>query len=171
MGSSTRTSRLPALGLALVVALLAAVPVALAAEGEGEEVTRTAYVKRLEPICAANSKSNSKILKGVKQQVKKGKLVPAGRRFVRASAVFGRSVGQMEKVTQPSADEAKLKIWFGHLKGQQRYLLLVGKALKSGSKPKAQRYAVKLNKENKKAKNTVIAFGFKECKIDSSRYL
>jgi len=162
---------LPALGLALVVALLAAVPVALAAEGEGEEVDRTDYVKRLEPICAANSKSNSKILKGVKRQVQKGKLVPAGKRFVRASSLFGRSVGQMEKVPQPSADEAKLTTWFGYLKGQQRFLLLVGKALKSGDKVQAQRYAVKLNKENKKAKNTVISFGFKECRIDSSRYI
>ncbi len=169
MGSSAKMSPLPVLGLALVVGLLALVPVALAAEGE--EMTRPEYVERVEPICAANTKSNSKILKGVKEQVKQGKLVPAGKRFVRASGVLNRSTAQIAKVPKPAADTAKLTKWIGYLESEGDYLLRIGKALKASNKYKAQKLAVKLNDNNNKANNTVISFGFKECRIDSSRFV
>jgi len=168
VGSTIRTSPLPLLGLASVVALLVGVPVALAAEGE---LSREEYVQRLEPICKANTKNNSRILKGVKAEVKMGKLAPAGRRFIRASGALGKSIGQMQKVPRPAADDAKLTKWLGYLKNEQRYLLLIGKSLKSGNKFKAQKLAVKLNRNNNQANNTVISFGFKECRIDSSRFV
>lgn len=169
MESSARMSRLPVLGLAVLVALLAAVPVALATEGE--EITRTEYIARVEPICAASTKSNSNILKGVKDQVKQGQLVPAGKRFIRAAGVLDRSTGQIAKVPQPAADEAKLSKWIGYLRNEGRFLQLIGKSLKSGDKYKAQKLAVKLNRNNNQANNTVISFGFKECRIDSSRFI
>ncbi|HET6570986.1 MAG TPA: hypothetical protein VFG58_05810 [Solirubrobacterales bacterium] len=170
MGSSVNKTSLPLLGLAVVVALLAAVPVALAAEGEAE-LTRDEYIARVEPICAANTRSNSKILKGVKQQVKKGKLKPAGRRFIRASGVLNRSTRQISRVPRPAADSAKLSKWIGYLRHEGSYLLLIGRSLKSGNKYRAQKLAVKLNKNNNQANNTVISFGFKECRIDSSRFI
>lgn len=162
-------SRLPVLGLALLVGLLAAVPVALATE-EGE-ITRPEYIAKVEPICAASTKSNTNILKGVKEQVKQGRLVPAGKRFIRASGVLDRSTAQIAKVPQPAADEAKLSKWIGYLESEGGYLERIGKSLKSGNKYKAQKLAVKLNKNNNQANNTVISFGFKECRIDSSRFI
>lgn len=168
MGSSARTSALPLLGLAMVVALLAAVPVALAAEGE---TTRTEYVAKVEPICKANTEANSRILKGVKEQVKQNKLVPAGKRFIRASGALGKSVTQIAAVPQPAADSAKLTKWIGYLKSEKTYLQKIGKALKAKDKYQAQKLAVDLNKNNNQANNTVISFGFKECRIDSSRFI
>lgn len=171
MGSSAKMSRLPVLGLALVVGLLAAVPVALAAEGEATGPSRPEYIAKVEPICAASTKSNSSILKGVKEQVKNGKLVPAGKRFIRAAGVLNRSTAQIAKVPQPPADEAKLGKWIGYLESEGGYLEQIGKSLKAGNKYKAQKLAVKLNKNNNQANNTVISFGFKECRIDSSRFV
>lgn len=168
MGSSAKMSPLPVLGLALVVGLLALVPGALAAEGE---VTLPEYVERVEPICASNTKSNSKILKGVKDQVKQGKLAPAGKRFIRASGVLNRSTAQIAQVPKPAPQATKLTKWIGYLKQEGEYLRLIGKSLKSGNKYKAQKLAVKLNDNNNKANNTVISFGFKECRIDSSRFI
>lgn len=170
MGSSVKKPSLPLLGLALVVALLVAVPVALATEGEGE-ITRDEYIAKVEPICAANTKSNSKILKGVKEQVKQGKLAIAGKRFIRASGVLNQSTAQIAKVPQPKTDAPKLGKWIGYLKSEGEYLRLIGKSLKAGDKYKAQKLAVKLNSNNNKANNTVISFGFKECRIDSSRFV
>jgi hypothetical protein len=170
VGSPMKKPTLPSLGLALVVALLAVVPVALAAEGEAE-VTRPEYIAKVEPICAANTKANTKVLKGVKQQVKQGKLKPAGKRFIRASGVLNRSTRQIAAVPQPAADAAKLDKWIVYLKKEGVFLRLIGKSLKSGDKYKAQKLAVKLNKNNNQANNTVISFGFKECRIDSSRFL
>jgi hypothetical protein len=156
----------------MAVALLAAVPAAMAAEGEDEgEITRPEYIAQVEPICAASTKSNSTILKGVKEQVKQGKTGPAGKRFIRAAGVLNNSTAKIAKVPQPAADDVKLTKWIGYLKSEGGFLQQIGKALKSGNKYKAQKLAVKLNTNNNKANNTVISFGFKECKIDSSRYL
>lgn len=162
-------SSLPRLCLAALAALLIVVPTALAAE-EGE-TERPEYVAKLEPICAANTKANSRILKGVKAQVNKGKLVPAGKRFVRAASAFGHSVAQMGRVPKPSSDMAKLSTWFGYLNKEKKYLLEVGRALKAENKYRAEKVAQTLNKNGRKANNTVISFGFKECRIESSRFL
>jgi hypothetical protein len=81
-------SSLPKLGLALAVALLVTVPVALADE-------RDEYVEKVEPICKANSEANARILKGVKGQVQQDKLVPAGKRFIRAAGALGKAVTQI----------------------------------------------------------------------------
>lgn len=158
-------SSLPRLVLAAAVALLVVAPVALGAED------RATYVKEVEPICAANTKANARILKGVKGQVQRGKLRPAGRRFIRASAALGRSVRQIAQVPRPEADAVKLTKWIGYLKGEKRFLFLIGKALKSNNKFRAQKLAVKLNRNNNRANNTVISFGFKECRIDSSKFI
>ena len=168
MGSSARMSSLPLLGLAGFVALLVAVPVALAAEGE---MTRAEYVERVEPICKANTEANSRILKGVKGQVQKGQLVPAGKRFVRASGALGKAVGKIDAVPRPATDAAKLTKWIGYLKNEKRFLQQIGQSLKAGNKVKAQKLAVKLNDNNTDANNIVISFGFDECKIDSSRFI
>jgi hypothetical protein len=169
VGSSRGMSALSVFGLVMAVALLAAVPVALAVEGE--EITRPEYIKKVEPICASSSESNSTILKGVKEQVKGGKLVPAGKRFIRASGVLDKSTAKIARVPQPPADSAKLTKWIGYLKSEGSFLQRIGKSLKSGNKYKAQKLAVKLNTNNNKANNTVISFGFKECRIDSSRFI
>jgi hypothetical protein len=167
VGSSARMSSLPKLTLAVAVALLVAVPVALAAE----KTPREEYVEKVEPICKTNSEANSRILKGVKDQVKRDKLVPAGKRFIRASAALGTAVGKIAAVPQPSEDATKLTKWIGYLKSEKTFLQKIGTALKAKDKFHAQKLAVELNKNNNKANNTVINFNFKECRIDSSRFI
>jgi hypothetical protein len=165
---SGRLSSVPNLALAIAVALLVMVPAAIAAEGE---LTIEEYVARVEPICTSNAQANSRILKGVKEQVKQDKLVPAGKRFIRAASVLGTTVGKIAAVPQPSEDATKLTKWIGYLEHEQTFLQKIGKALKSNDKYHAQKLAVELNKNNNKANNTVISFDFHECRIDSSRFL
>jgi hypothetical protein len=168
--SSARMSSPAKLLAALAVALLAVVPVAPAAE-ETEVDPKKAYAERVEPICKANSEANSRILKGVKGQVQRGDLKPAGRRFVRAAGALGKAVTQIAQVPRPPEHEAKLSKWIGYLKQERTYLQQIGSALKAENKFKAQKLAVKLNDNNNKANNTVIGFPFKECRIDSSRFI
>jgi hypothetical protein len=154
------------LGLALVATLLVAVPVALAATPEQQE-----YADQVEPICKANSEANSRILKGVKAQVQKDELGAAGKRFIRASSALGKTVTQIAKVPQPAAYAAKLEKWVGYLRSEKTYLQQIGSKLKAKDKYHAQKLAVQLNNNNNKANNTVISFPFKECRIDSSRFI
>ena len=167
MGSSVRMSSLPSLALAAVVALLVVVPVALAAE----KTPTDEYVERFEPICKVNTDANSRILKGVKEQVKQDKLEPAGKRFIRAATALGKTVTQIAAVPQPSEDAAKLTKWVGYLKQEKTFLQKIGSALKADDKYHAQKLAVELNKNNTKANNTVISFPFDECRIDSSKFI
>jgi len=157
-------SSLPKLAFALVVALLVAVPVALADE-------RDEYREKVEPICKANTQANKRILKGVKGEVQKDKLVPAGGRFIRASGALGKAVTQIARVPRPPADAARLTKWIGYLKNEKTFLRQIGQALKAKNKFKAQKLAVKLNDNNTDANNTVLSFSFDECRIDSSRFI
>lgn len=166
MGRRLGRPKLHGVGLAVIVVAMVAAPLALA-----QELTREQYVERLEPICKRNATANSRILKGVKGQVQRGQLKPAGRRFVRASNALGRSVRQMAQVPRPAADARRLQKWFGYLKRQRVLLLKIGKALKAEKRGLAQNLAVKLDKNNKAANNTVILFGFKQCRIESSRFV
>jgi hypothetical protein len=166
VGSSTRMSSPSKLVLAALVALLTTVPVAVANEEE-----RAKYVETVEPICKANTEANKRILKGVKGQVERGDLVPAGKRFIRAAGALGKAVTQIAAVPRPPEDAAKLTKWIGYLKSEKSYLQQIGAALKASNKFKAQKLAVKLNRNNNQANNTVISFGFDECRIDSSRFI
>lgn len=152
--------------LGVTTALLVAVPVALA-----EEITRDEYVARVEPICKANTEANSRILKGVKGQVKRDELGPAGKRFIRASSALGKAVRQIAAVPQPTEDVVKLTKWIGYLKHEKTYLQQIGQALKARDKFQAQKLAEQLNSNNSKANNTVISFGFHQCRIESSRFI
>jgi hypothetical protein len=146
------------------VALLVAAPLALALD-------RTEYKAEVEPICKQNTETSSSILKGVKGQVQQDKLVPAGKRFIRASGALGKAVTQIAAVPKPSEDATKLDKWIGYLKEEKSFLQKIGQALKAKNKFKAQQYAVKLNQNNNRANNTVIGFGFNHCRIDSSKFL
>jgi hypothetical protein len=166
MGSSATTSSLPRLALAIAVALLVTAPVALAATPAQIE-----YAEQVEPICKRNSEANSRILKGVKAQVQHDQLKPAGTRFVRASSALGKAVVQIDAVPKPTEYMTKLTKWVGYLRQEKSYLQRIGAALKAEDKVKAQKLAVKLNRNNNQANSTVISFPFKECRIDSSRFI
>lgn len=148
-----------------------AVPMLLASAALAEELTRAEYVERVEPICKSNAEDSARIQKGVKQLIQSNDLVPAGKRIVRASTALGEAVGKIAQVPRPAADATKLARWIGLLRVQQRYLLKIGKALKAKKEGQANNYAVQLNQSNNKANNTVISFGFDECRIDSSKFL
>lgn len=166
MRGPAKKSSLPRLSLAVAAALIVTAPVALAATPAQQE-----YADQVEPICKANSAANSRILKGVKTQVQKDELAPAGKRFIRASTALGKAVTQIAKVPRPEEYAAKLEKWIGYLRSEKTFLQKIGKALKSRNKFQAQKLAVDLNKNNNKANATVISFPFKECRIDSSRFI
>lgn len=160
MGSSATMSSLSKVCLALVVALLVAVPVALAAE----EPTHDEYVRTADSICKKNEKANSRILSGVKRQItKKHELVPAGNRFIRASRSFGRAITEIAHIPQPAADEPKLQRWIQKLHVEKSLLGNIGKALKTKKTGRANKLAVNLQHANEKANGIVFSFEFHYC--------
>jgi hypothetical protein len=156
----TRRAAALAVALALVV-----VPAAGAAE-----LTRDEYVAKVEPICKRNTEANQRIFAGAKEEVKEGELKLASTHFAKAEAALKKTIGQLESVPQPVADEAKLGKWLGYLETEASYLGKIGKALAQGDKGKAQTLSVRLNRNSNLANDSVLAFGFDYCKLEASRF-
>jgi len=164
-------SRSSKLAIAAFSALLATSLLAAAALGvTSADQTRESYVAAVEPICKTNTKANERILAGVEQKVKQGKLAVAAGQFSKASSAFAKAVKQIKAVPQPVADQAKLAKWTGYLEGETKLLGEISKALKDGKKTKAQTLSVKLTHNGNLANNAVLGFDFKYCLIDSSRF-
>jgi hypothetical protein len=153
--------------LALATATAFCLIVSLAA---AEEVTRDSYKATVEPICQVNSKANERILKGVRQEVKQGKLKLAGSKFLKAGAALQKTYAELAAVAKPSADEARLTTWLGYVKTEAGLFTQAGKALKAGNKHKAQKLVNKLTQNANKANATVLAFNFHYCRFEPSKY-
>jgi hypothetical protein len=156
--------RLAAL-LLLALAAFAAVPVAL-----GAEVTRTAYREEVEPICQQNTLANEKILKGVRKEVKEGKLKLAGSKFSRAATALHKTLLQLKAVPQPSADEARLAKWLRYVATEAELFKTAAAKLSAGQEAAAQSVAVRLSHNATLANNTVLPFEFRYCRFEPSRF-
>lgn len=154
----------------LVVGALALVAVAVVPLAAAAAITRDEYVQRVEPICKKNTEANVKIFKGAKEEVKAGELKKGSTHFFRAATALEKTIKQLEAVPQPTADEAKLGKWLGYLKSEADYFERIGQALAQGKKDKAQNLSVRLNRNSNLANNTVLAFGFDDCRIDPTRF-
>lgn len=136
----------------------------------GAELTRDEYVARVEPICKRNTEANSRIFAGAKGEVQGGQLKKASKRFFRAADALDKAIGQLDGVPKPPNDVAKLSKWIGYLEREGSLLDQIGKALAAEQKGKAQGLSVRLRRNSNLANNTVLAFGFKYCRIDPSRF-
>jgi hypothetical protein len=152
------------LGLAAVL-VVAFASLALAAE-----ITRGEYKEQVEPICQANTKANEKILSGVRQEVKQGKLKQAATKFQKAATALKATHRELVAVPQPTADEARLGKWLGYVETEASLFESAAKALKAGNKNKAESYVVKLTHNATLANSTVLSFGFHYCKLQPSKF-
>ncbi len=151
-------------GATLMLALVVAAT-ALAAE-----VTRDEYKAAVEPICQANTKTNEKILAGVRKEVQTGKLKTAAAKFIKASGELKRTLRELEAVPRPAADEARLTKWFGLVKAEAELFAQAGKKLKAGDKAGAEHIVTKLTQNANKANLEVLPFGFRYCRLEPAKF-
>jgi len=142
----------------------------LAASAVGAEQTREEYVAQVEPICKKNTKANEQILAGVEGTIRQGKLAVAAGKFSRAATAFGKAVNEIRAVPQPAADATKLNKWIGYLQKEKTILSNMSKALKADEKGKVRSLSIELDRNGRKANNTVLTFEFDYCLIESSRF-
>lgn len=137
---------------------------------EAAEVTRESYKEDVEPICKTNTEANEKILKGVRQKVKQGKLKAAGTQFTQAGRALHKAIGQLKAVPQPTADEARLAKWLKYVGEEEKLFLEAGKKLKQGNKNAAQAIVIRLTHNANQANNQVLPFEFKYCRFEPSKF-
>lgn len=161
-GSPRRTACLLA-----ALSLLGALTVAAA---QAAEVTRASYREAAEPICQTNTQANERILAGVRTMVKQGRLGPAGSRFARASTALKKAVGELEALSTPPADTARLGRWLGDVRVEAALFGRIAGLLKADKKAQAERLVAKLDSDASKANNVVIAFEFHWCRLEPARF-
>jgi len=143
----------------------------LAPIASGAEVTRAEYVEQSEPICKANTFANRNILKGIREDVREGRLKVAGAKFSRAARALHQTIQRLEKLPRPSADESRLARWFTHLNGETKLLEKVAGRLRKGSHVNLGKYVLELRHNADVANNIVLTFGFEYCLIQTARYI
>jgi len=143
----------------------------LAPVAMGADVSRAEYVEQSEPICKVSTLASEKSLKGVRKDVREGRLKLAGGKFKRAAKALSRATLQLEKLPRPSADESRLARWLVHLNGETKLLEKVAARLKQGSTKDLGRYVVELQHKANVANNIVLTFGFEYCLLQPARYL
>ena len=155
---------------ATVLALAATSLLAMAQLAFAADITRDEYKTQVEPICQKNSKANERILKGVRKMVKDGKLKPAATKFEKAGKALTGTYNQLKGVPQPTADEAKLAKWLSYVKEEASLFGKVAKKLRAGQKGAAQTLVNKLTSNANKANSLVLAFSFRYCKFEPSKF-
>jgi hypothetical protein len=153
-----------------VLALLAALLLLGAGLALGAEQTRESYTAQVEPICKRNSEANDRILKGIKGNVKAGKLKVAAAQFDKAASALKKTLAQLRAVPQPSADKPKLTKWLRYIKTEVQLFERTAAKLKAGDKLGAEKMAVRLTFTVKLANNEVLAFEFKYCHVDPAQF-
>ncbi len=147
------------------LAAIAIAMLAIASLAAGEEQTRDSYTAQVEPICQANRSANEKIMAGAKERVRKGKLEPVGKQFIRLSGSVGGMVKQLTTVPAPTADARRIEHWLGSIQLLGQRLREVGKYYKSGEKIKATHTAILAERAGLSANNTSIVFHFNYCRF------
>lgn len=151
---------------AILVATIVVVPFA---HGE-EPLTRESYVAQVEPICKANTETSKRVLAGAGERIKKRKLEPAGKQFIRASRSFGQGIRQIVTVPRPPADEAKLQKWFEFLRIVKTRLFALGKVLTEDERLHATHDEIQLERSANAANNVSFAFHFHYCRLSRSNF-
>jgi hypothetical protein len=161
---SKRVVRSKWVGVFAAMFLLAGTSLAFAEE------TRDTYKAQVEPICKRNAEADSRILKGVKANVKDDKLKLAATQFAKAATALKKALNQLKAVPKPPADAARLTKWLGYVKTEVELFEQVSKKLKAGQKSSAQRLSIRLTSTVNRANNEVLAFEFKYCRVNPSQF-
>ena len=151
--------------LLAALALAGATTLALAAE-----VTREEFVERAEPICKVSREESGRILAGVREKVKAGKLKPAAVQFEAASKALEGTRKQLAALPRPAADAARLGTWLTYMKQEAGLLGVVARKLRGGEKGEAERIGAKLTTTAVKANNEVAPFEFHYCVASPSQF-
>lgn len=153
------------LSVAAIAMLFATVP-AFAAE-----VTPDEYKAQVEPICKINTQANEKILKGVRENVKQGKLSKASRQLFAAAKALKKTRAELLQVPTPSADAARLTKWLGGVKTEVDLLEAAGRKLAKGEKNGASKMVIRLKSNAVKTNNLVLSYEFHYCKFEPQKFI
>ena len=154
-----------------LISSFVAAAVLLAAVPAFAETTADAYKEAVEPICKVNTEANEKILDGVRERVKAGKLDAAAQQLFAAAKALKRARARLVQVEKPPADAARLTKWLGYIKVEVELFEAAARKLAHGDRAGAQRMVVRLYTNARKTNNLVLDYEFRYCRFEPSKFL
>jgi hypothetical protein len=151
--------------LVFLIALFAAFPASAA------EPTPESYKEAVEPICQKNTEANEKILKGVKGEVRAGKLDAAAKKVRAAARALKQARAQLLQVPKPAEDATKLTKWLGYVKTEVQLFESLAKKLANDEKAAAQKLVFRLYSTANQANSQVLDYQFRYCKFQPSKFI
>lgn len=158
-------------GRKLIVSLAAAAMLVGAVPSMAAEPTPETYKQEVEPICKVNTEANEKILKGVRQKVKAGKLDAAAKQFRAAAKALKKARAELLQVPKPAADATRLTKWLGYVKTEVQLFEAIATKLSKDEETSAQKMVVRLITTSKQANNQVLDYEFRYCRQQQSKFL
>lgn len=143
---------------------------ALSATAAAESPERAEYVARLETVCKPGVDATQRAVRGVRSDIKAERLSVAARKLSSAARIFDGTVREITPVRRPPLDQTQLTKWFDYLRLQRSYLDKAAAALRTEQIVKYQRNSVRFVHTGNLANDVVIAFGFKYCRFEFSRF-
>ena len=159
------------LGKKLVLSLVATAVLFAAVPAFAAEVSPDEYKAQVEPICKANLKANEKILKGVRENVKTGKLSKASRQLLGAANALKKTRAELLQVATPAEDAARLTKWLKGVKAEVELLEAAGRKLANGEKTGASKMVIRLRSNALKTNNLVLSYEFHYCKFEPQKFI
>jgi hypothetical protein len=159
------------LGKKLVFSLVATAVLFAAVPALAADLTPDEYKAKVEPICQANLKANEKILKGVRENVKTGKLSKASRQLLGAAKALKKTRSELLQVPTPAADAARLTKWLKGVKTEVELLEASGRKLAHGEKNGASKMVIRLRSNALKTNNLVLSYEFHYCKFEPQKFI
>lgn len=156
------------LSFAMFLTLLFVAVPSMAAEIDDE---RRTYKEAVEPICQKNTEANEKILEGVRDKVKAGKLDAAAKQFRAAARALKHARAELLQVPKPPADATRLTKWLGYVKTEVQLFETVARKLSNDEKTAAQKMVVRLITTARQANNQVLVFEFRYCRFQPSKFI
>ena len=156
--------------LALVCAVALVAAPAAGAQALDGGLALDGYRERVERICKSDTERSKRILAGAQQRLRKGKLAPAGRQFLRVSQAFGGAIRQIVKVPRPPADDVRLRKWSKFLRILMGRLRELGKVLVEERRVKANHASIRAERSGNAANNVSFPYEFTYCRITRSRF-
>lgn len=158
-------------GMKLIVSLVAAVMLVGAVPSMAAEATPESFKDEAEPICKVNTEANEKILKGVRQNVKNGKLKKASQQLFAAAKALKRARQQLLAVPKPTEDATRLTKWLTGFKTEADMLEAAARKLAAGEKNAALKMVIRLESNARKTNNLVLDYEFRYCKYQPGKFL
>jgi hypothetical protein len=158
-------------GKKLVLSLVATAVMFAAVPAFAAEISPDEYKAKVEPICQANLKANEKILKGVRENVKTGKLSKASRQLFGAAKALKKTRSELLQVPTPAEDAARLTKWLKGVKAEVELLEAAGRKLANGERTGASKMVIRLRSNALKTNNLVLSYEFHYCKFEPQKFI